>query len=386
MFSSTKRKSPIIRRLGNKSQSQRASDARIENEREMYRKTLANRFREREFPSSQSIMSEIAESPTYEGRRSEDSSDRAWPAETPNRHGVLVKNKFQVNVCHRRDGGASTYTTYAVNVSERKVKVKSKVECTKEIWDATRKSIIRYVLAKNPCEGKVADHYIFNQKNQPPAKPEREFKTQKALDAALDKYDAAMLKYRDRSIVGIAEWDDEKNPKTEYHHVRDILMTITLPKSDDISAFLLGSDRSFRDFKGGPAYYIDVVCGSGGATAAMLTFLHQFNDRDVKLSALLHVLAYYPRFYGFKFGQTCDEQEAFKDMDLTPLTSLTETDYSKFSKETLRALEGLMKHKLFNNERNKKMCATTTDAMKFLQNDCQQNGFHQIRCLKTLKK
>ena len=303
-------------------------------------------------------------------------SDDLWPNEIQTEKGP-VKTKFHVCVCHR----GQSHNTYVVDVHAKRIKLKSSVPCTKALWEATRKSITEFVLATKPCMDKVGNNYIFNYEKEPKKgqKPdpknysaERRNQFLKAQDKYLEQHAA----YKQRLQVGLAEWDDEDNPKTEYHHVRDILMTVSLPNSD-ISAFLLGSDRSF-EAEG--AYYIDVVCGGGGAKAAMMTFLHQFDDRNVRLSALLHVLGYYPRFYHFKFGKTCEERDRYKDIDLEPLKGLTGEDFSAFTKPSLAALQDLMRKKLFNNENNLDVCDTTDDPREFLKNNCHQNGFHQIRC------
>lgn len=239
------------------------------------------------------------------------------------------------------------------------IELESSGKCTKEMWAGARSTIYDMVVHDDPCQGEITQKYIFGEEKDVPKKPVRD------------------LKIIARRTQGIAYWPNDPAP---YHYRRDIMMVASPgPKA---VGFLLGCDA---DFASKNAYYIDIVCAiknSGGGTPLMSTFIHHFNDRDIKLSALISVLNWYPAKFNFEYGSTCAEAAKLKP-ELAGIgdnfTSIQSNIYSHFHPNTKKAFEQLINLKLDNASSIRTECVNST-AANFFKNDCENEGFHMIRC------
>ncbi len=218
------------------------------------------------------------------------------------------------------------------------------------MWSAARNQIYALVRA-NACQNEISNDYILR------AEGGSEF---------------------------ISQWGKEKATQD---HKRDIMLLASPIGSTSPIGFLLACDE---DFAAQSMYYIDLVCAmkeSGGGASLISTFLQHFSDRSIKLSAILSVLTYYPKKFGFQFGNTCAEAERIQsevaDVDENVTYDKVKSNlYSRFSGKTKAALTKLIRLKLDNGKTLGPECVNV-DPKTFFKNQCETGGFNMIKCNET---
>jgi hypothetical protein len=242
------------------------------------------------------------------------------------------------------------YTFEESNKKKRYVlKETERAASTFKDWDAMRRDV--YTLAtQNACKGKVGDPYVFVMQYD-------QVNTAEALSAQ------------------IAPWKTEAFPPVGKK------VYVTLPPRRNVMmvgyrnhvpfGFLLGSANQKKT-------YVDVLCGSPGAPI-LEAFVHWSKKREVRLSSLLNVLGYYPKF-GFEFGTCGAHPDLLRNVKALPKEAFD--NVFDLSPAAYTVVETLRKKKLVVKE--PKGCRNAT-MKKYIAENCFTNGVRMVRCRKSRK-
>jgi len=211
-------------------------------------------------------------------------------------------------------------------------------------WDAMRRDIYR-LSAANACKGKVGAPYILVLR-------EDQVNTAEVLSSQ------------------IAPW------KTEVFPPVGKKIYVTLPPRRNVMlvgyknnvpfGFLLGNATKKK-------VYVDVICGSPGAPI-LEAFLEWSKKREVRLSALLNVLGYYPKF-GFEFGECGAHSDVGKKVKALPKDAFD--NFLELSPAAYTVAKTLRKKKLVVQE--PKGCKDAT-MKEYLEQNCFTNGVPMVLC------
>ena len=201
------------------------------------------------------------------------------------------------------------------------------------------------------------------------------------LNACQDEIRQGYILRSDFGFNLISQWGKEQGVGG---YKRDIMLLATPVGAKVPVGFILGCDD---EFKAQNAYYMDMVCAmkeSGGGTPLISTFMEHFSDRSIKLSAIMNVLTFYPKKFGFQFGKTCDEADRVSTQVQDVEENVTYDKvklkkYSKFSLKTKEALAKLIRLKLDNGVSMGPECVNV-DPKTFFKNACEDGGFNMIKC------
>jgi hypothetical protein len=224
------------------------------------------------------------------------------------------------------------------------LKIIERTTSTFKDWDAMRRDV--YTLSSsNACKGKVGDPYVFVLRN-------KQVNTAEALSAQ------------------IAPWKTEAFPPPK-HDVyatlpprRNVMMVGY--KNNQPFGFLLGNATKQKA-------YVDVICGSPGAPI-LEAFLHWSKKREVRLSALLNVLGYYPKF-GFEFGKCGANPHLLENVKALPKEAFD--NVLDLSPAAMKVTKTLRKKRLVVME--PKGCRGLT-SKDYLAQNCFTNGVPMVRC------
>lgn len=211
-------------------------------------------------------------------------------------------------------------------------------------WDAMRRDV--YTLsASNACKGKVGDAYILVLRND-------QVNTAEVLSAQ------------------IAPWKTEAfpPPKNKVYATlppRRNVMVVGYMNNQPIGFLLANATKT--------STYVDVICGSPGSPI-LEAFLHWSKKREVRLSALLNVLGYYPKF-GFEFGKCGANPHLLENVKA--LSKKAFDNVLVLSPAALRVTKTLRKKRLVVKE--PKGCRGLTSKDYIAQN-CFTNGVPMVRC------
>ena len=214
-------------------------------------------------------------------------------------------------------------------------------------WDSMRKDVYE-LLTANACKGKVGDAYVTV--------------LQYLTDTAVQPMSEVLS-------AQIAPWKTETFPPANKVYAtlpprRNVMLVGYL--NNQPFGFLLGNATKKKT-------YVDVICGSPGAPI-LEAFLHWSKKREVRLSALLNVLGYYPKF-GFEFGKCGANPDLVENVKALPKEAFE--NVFDLSPAAQKVVETLRKKKLVVKE--PKGCRGIT-AKKYLVQNCFTNGVRMVRC------
>ena len=227
---------------------------------------------------------------------------------------------------------------------------KIKITSGADKWQTLREQVYDLCRKKNgaPCGKKISNKYIFQQKKGQTVSP----------------------------IIAkqIAPWSSEKFPQPgdEFAislppYLRNVIM-VGYDQKHDPFGFMLANATSLTT-------YIDVVCGSPGQIL-MKSFIDWSGKRKVRLSSLLDVIQYYPKF-GFEFGKCGEFEDLTEKVQAFP--SGTFADNEKVPKKAQLVIEYMRRKNLINPMLDNAKCERMP-TNKFLENDCFDNGVKMERC------
>jgi hypothetical protein len=171
---------------------------------------------------------------------------------------------------------------------------KQKLEKTK--WEWVRDEIFNEIkkghktktpkpneLDQRICSGGVNAPYIF----QLDENEEKKYKVDKDPDM-----------WQKEKIIQIMAPFDKRN---DNHNV----LALSLDSEDKVAGFVLGCHSKY---KGKDDLYIDVVCSFGGGKQLLQELIDRLDTESVRLSALLPVVGFYPKHFGFEFRKDCSDK------------------------------------------------------------------------------
>jgi hypothetical protein len=226
-----------------------------------------------------------------------------------------------------------------------------RVESTKEKWHFCREQVYKMCQKKNPCAGHVSNAYIYQM-----------VRKQKLSSGVVPQ---------------IAPWKTEKFPKagdematTAAPYKRNVIM-VGFNEANEAFGFVLAHATNMLT-------YIDVICGNPGQIL-LKSFIDWSGKRRIRLSSLLHVMGYYPKF-GFEFGKCGEYPELTKKIQEFPLHAFA--DHTQVPKDAQKLITYLRKKDLITAvapASDEKYCKKlSTD--KFLEENCIDNGVKMERC------
>lgn len=214
-------------------------------------------------------------------------------------------------------------------------------------WDSMRKDVYN-LLTTNACKGKVGDAYVTVL----------QYLTETAVQPMSEALSAQ-----------IAPWKTEAFPPK--HKV-----FATLPPRRNVMLVGYMDNKPFGFLLGNATKqktYVDVICGSPGAPI-LEAFLRWSKKREVRLSALLNVLGYYPKF-GFEFGKCGANPKLDESVKALPKDAFE--NVFDLSPAAQKVVETLRKKKLVVKE--PKGCRGIT-AKQYIVQNCFTNGVPMVRC------
>ena len=227
---------------------------------------------------------------------------------------------------------------------------KSKFESDAAKWQTLREQVFTLCQRKKgaPCGEKISKKYIYQQKK----------------GQSISK----------NIVPQIAPWSSEKIPQpgdefaiSTPPYPRNVIAVGYDPEHNPFGFMLANATTS--------STYIDVVCGSPGQLL-LRSFIDWSGKRKVRLSSILDVIQYYPKF-GFEFGKCGEFTELTEKVRSYP--SGTFSDNEKVPKKAQSVIQYMRRKKLINPLLNNAECERWgTDA--FLRNDCFDNGVKMERC------
>jgi len=216
-------------------------------------------------------------------------------------------------------------------------------------WSSLRDRIYRLV-ENNVCKGDVSEDYVYVRK-------------------VVDGHDQPV---DERLSAQIAPWSNERSitgetivDKPPYR--RNVIAVGSVDGID--SAFVLANTN--KDV------YIDVICGSPGK-GMMTAFLDYVGDRNTRLSSLMSVLNYYPKF-GFQFGKCNQYPEVNAYVKTLPENAFSNP--RKLGQNALETIHMFRSRGLVNPSAPE--CDTYSDK-RFALNDCYTNGVQMERCARPV--
>jgi hypothetical protein len=267
-----------------------------------------------------------------------------------------MSKTFQIQLLTYSYGITFTWQLVNVGTSEKpdmkyNMVQKSKFKSDAAKWQTLREDVFALCQRKNgaPCGNKVSNKYIYQQKK----------------GQSVSKNIATQ----------IAPWSSEKFPKpgdvfavSLPPYLRNVIVVGYDQKHDPFGFILANATTS--------STYIDVVCGSPGQIL-LKSFIDWSGKRKVRLSSLLDVIQYYPKF-GFEFGKCGEFKELTEKVQSFP--SGTFADNEKVPEKAQSVVEYMRSKKLINPLLDDTECdRLSTD--KFLRDDCFDNGVKMERCL-----
>ena len=227
---------------------------------------------------------------------------------------------------------------------------KKRIQSDFHSWHKLRSHIYLLNERKNhkPCSDEVSDDYIYQLKKDQPISP--------------------------KVVPQIAPWSKETFPKKDdvfdvslAPYRRNVIM-VGYTENKQPFGFVVGNANT-------ASTYIDVICGSPGQIL-LNSFIDWSGKRRVRLSSLLRVISYYPKF-GFEFGKCGQYPELTEKVQ--SFAPNVFSDSSKIPKDAQKVIEEMRDKHLINDASHSKICKKLkTDS--FLHRNCFENGVQMERC------